>query len=233
MSRIYNVVSPHPDDAALSCALFLAANPGSCITTVFAGGPPRVRPLTRWDRAARYFPEGADVTGVRRGEDISAAAMVHASARHLSFWDRQYRNDQYGYDGVAEEDLVAAVAEAFMALSEQLNTTTWVIPLGLGHPDHRITAQAGLAWAQSHSGDTYLYEELPYAAEDPSDAADRRRYLTERGIGLETDETLEFLNDRALKAAMFRCHASQKRLLRRRAKVAMRTPERIWRLAYR
>jgi LmbE family N-acetylglucosaminyl deacetylase len=233
MPRIYNVVSPHLDDAALSCALFLAANHGSCITTVFAGGPPYVRPLTQWDRAARYFCEGADVVGVRRGEDISAAAVVHASARHLGFWDRQYRNDQYGYDGVPEEDLTAAVTDALIALGEHPNTTAWVIPLGLGHPDHRITAEASLAWAQRYPGDIYLYEELPYAAEDPAEVADRKRCLAERGIVLERDETLEFLSDRALKMAMFKCHASQKHLLRRRAKAAVRTPERVWRLAYR
>src|SRR5579863_3221040 len=105
MQRSYHVISPHLDDAALSCTLFLAANPGCRLTTVFAGGPSSVRPLTPWDRAARYFAEGADVTAIRRTEDTNAAALVNAEAVHLSFWDRQYRNPGYGYDGLDEQAL--------------------------------------------------------------------------------------------------------------------------------
>jgi LmbE family N-acetylglucosaminyl deacetylase len=229
--RTYNVVSAHLDDAALSCSLLLAANPGSRITTVFAGGPPAVRPLTQWDRQAGYFADGADVTGVRRGEDISAAAMVHASARHLTYWDRQYRSERYGYAGPSEEELAVRIADELVALGPGPEAGAWVIPLGLGHPDHRITAEAGLMCAERQRGDVcYLYEELPYAVEAPSDVADRKRYLAQRRFALEEDDTLEFLDDRALKAAAFRCHASQQRLLRRRARAALRARERIWRL---
>ncbi len=230
MTRIYNVVSPHLDDAALSCSLFLAAHPGSCITTVFAGGPPSVRPLTPWDKAAKYFPEGADVMGVRRGEDISAAALLQASTLHLMYWDGQYRNQRYGSLDLPDEELPSAIAEDLLSRAVQCPADAWVIPLGLGHPDHRIAAEAGLIFAARHAGGTYLYEELPYAAEDCSDVADRKRYLAQRGFALEKDATLGFPHDRALKAAVIRCHASQRRSLRRRVRAAVRSPERIWKL---
>src|SRR5215469_2386261 len=104
MPRIYNVISPHLDDVALSCTLFLSANRGSQITTVFSGGPHAVQPLPRWDRKSRYFRQGADVMAVRRGEDINAAAMLAASTHHLNFWDVQYRTPQYGYQGVTDRE---------------------------------------------------------------------------------------------------------------------------------
>jgi LmbE family N-acetylglucosaminyl deacetylase len=230
MKQVYNVVSPHLDDAALSCSMFLAGHPGSCITTVFASGPPSVRPLTPWDKGARYFPEGADVMGVRRGEDISAAAMVNASAFHLDYWDRQYRNERYGYDGPPEDRLLELIAKDLAACVGRHPGQPLVMPLGLGHPDHRVTAEACLILAESEPRDIYLYEELPYAVENAAEAADRKTYLVRRGFTLEEDAAVATPHDRALKAAVLRCHASQCRSLRRRWRTAARTPERIWRL---
>jgi LmbE family N-acetylglucosaminyl deacetylase len=233
MTRVYNVVSPHLDDAALSCSLLLAANPGSYVTTVFAAGPESVRPLTRWDRGAKYFPEGADVTGVRRGEDISATALVRATAIHLSYWDRQYRNECYGYQGLTDEELPGAIAATLASCRPQASAAAWVIPLGLGHPDHRLVAEAALILAGREPGDVFLYEELPYAAEDVSEVAARKRYFAEHGLELEDDVTVGIAADRALKAAVLRCHASQRRALRRRIRVATRTPERVWKIVRR
>jgi LmbE family N-acetylglucosaminyl deacetylase len=228
--RIYNVISPHLDDAALSCSLLLAANPGSYVTTIFAGGPSSVRPLTTWDRLARYFPDGADVVGVRRGEDISASALVCARPIHLAYWDRQYRNNSYGYQGPAEEELPAAVTAELLSQRTQPPADYWMFPLGLGHPDHRVAAEVGLMLAEREVGEFYLYAELPYAAELKSEVVDRKRYLAERGFALKEDPTLDIKDDYRLKSAVIRCHASQRRLLRRRVRRASRSPERIWKL---
>ena len=230
MNRIYNVISPHLDDAALSCSLLLAANPGSHVTTVFAGGPSSVCPLTTWDRLAGYFPEGADVVGVRRGEDMSASAMVCAKPVHLAYWDRQYRNDSYGYRGPAEDELPAAVAAELLSHPVRASVDYWVVPLGLGHPDHRLAAEACLMLAEAEAGEFYLYEELPYATELKSEAEGRKRYLAERGFALKEDPTIDISGDRRLKSAVIGCHASQRRLLRRRVRRASRSPERVWKL---
>jgi len=233
MSGVLNVISPHLDDAALSCCLLMAAHPGSYLTTIFADGPASVRPLTPWDRAARYFTDGADVMGTRRGEDTKAAALIRATARHLPYWDRQYRNDRYGYTGLPDRELPEAIAEDLLRQGQDLAADGWVIPLGLGHPDHRLAADAALIaagrWLPFQP--VYLYEELPYAVEDPAEVAARKQRLAERGLALEEDHTLDHLDDRALKKAVFRCHASQRRQLRWRARTATRTPERIWKLA--
>jgi LmbE family N-acetylglucosaminyl deacetylase len=230
VDNFYNVVSPHLDDVALSCSLFLAAHPGSRIITVFDGGPASVSPLTEWDKAARYFPDGADVSAVRRAEDIRAAALVKASTVHLGYWDRQYRTGNYGYHGTAEDDLAGVIAED---LARRLGQDPWplVIPLGLGHADHRIAAEACLIFAGRRSCDTYLYEELPYYAEDHRDAAGRKAALARRGLALEEHVTIGSSAGRVLKQAVIECHASQRRPLgRRRLKMAVRTPERIWKL---
>lgn len=191
-----------------------------------------MRPLTPWDRGARYFTEGSDVTGVRRGEDISSAAFINASTLHLAYWDRQYRTEVYGYCGVTEEELPDVIANDLLCQIDQLSVDACVIPLGITHPDHRITAEAGLIFADRYRGELYMYEELPYAVEDSAEVADRKRKLIERGFMLAQDSSLEFLDDRALKMAAVRCHSSQRRLLRRRGRTAVRTPERVWKLLH-
>jgi LmbE family N-acetylglucosaminyl deacetylase len=232
VNRRYNVISPHLDDVAVSCSLLLAANPGSVVTTVFAAGPASVTPLPKWDRLARYFPEGADVMGVRRGEDISACAMVHAKPVHLTYWDRQYRNDRYGYEGLAEEKLPEAIAAELLSRPPAAPEDCWVVPLGLGHADHRIAAEVGLLLAERNAGEFYLYEELPYAAELKSEVAARKRLLAERGFALEEDPTVDIATDRSLKSAAIGCHASQRRPLRLRLMRTRRRPERVWKLVH-
>jgi LmbE family N-acetylglucosaminyl deacetylase len=230
VSRVYCVLSPHLDDAALSCSLLLAANPGSRVVTAFAAGPRSVRPLTPWDRATKYFPEGADVTGIRRDEDITATALVGATAAHLTYWDRQYRNGRYGYQGLADEELPEAIAATLAQLQPPALSAAWVIPLGLGHPDHRLTAEAGLILAGREAADVFVYEDLPYAVEDASEVAVRKRYFAERGFEFKDDASVDIAADRKLKAAVLRCHASQRRALRRRLRAATRAQERVWRI---
>jgi LmbE family N-acetylglucosaminyl deacetylase len=232
MSRIFNVISPHLDDAALSCSLFMAANPGSCLTTIFADGPESVRPLTPSDRASRYFTDGADVMGTRREEDTRAAALIQATACHMPYWDHQYRNDRYGYAGLPDRDLPEAIAADLLRQGQDLAADGWVIPLGLGHPDHRLAGDAALIVAERRLQfqPVYVYEELPYAVQGPAEVAGRKWRLAERGLMLEEDHTLVRLDDRALKKAVFGCHASQRHQLNWRARTAICTPERVWRL---
>ncbi|HEY6279656.1 MAG TPA: PIG-L family deacetylase [Streptosporangiaceae bacterium] len=229
----YAVVSPHLDDAVLSCGLFLAANPGSLVVTAFTHGPPSVSPLPRWDADSRYFPDGADVMAVRRGEDISAAAMASAATAHLGYWDGQYRTREYGYQGMPTEDLPAAIATDLAARAREHPALAWVIPLGIHHPDHEITAEAGLIFAAGHPGPVYLYEELPYARRYPRVVTARRKSLRQHGYTLAPDPAFSLAPDQASKAAVVGCHASQRRALGRGLQTALRSPERIWRLVRR
>lgn len=126
------VVSPHLDDAVFGCATLLAARPGACVCTVFAGTPEN-RQDTEWDRAAGY----ADSTLAMRGrwrEDERALDICNAKAHRLDFLDGQY-------DALPDiETLANALAEAFSAYK---NEATLVVPLGVHHPDH---VRVGEAW---------------------------------------------------------------------------------------
>lgn len=214
----------------LSCGLFLAATPGSSIVTVFSHGPSTVSPLPAWDSDSRYFPDGADVMGVRRGEDISAAAMAHATTLHLGYWDGQYRTSGYGYRGLPASQLPAAIAADLAGRARAQPGLAWLIPLGIDHRDHVITAEAGLIFAGSHDGPVYLYEELPYARRYPAAVAERKKSLGRHGYVLAADPALSSVSDPAWKAAIVGCHASQQRVLGRGLPIALRSPERIWRL---
>jgi LmbE family N-acetylglucosaminyl deacetylase len=230
MSQVLNVISPHLDDAALSCSLFIAAHPGSHLTTVFADGPASVRPLTPWDLAAPYFADIADVMDTRRAENVRAAALIEATARHMSYWDHQYRNDRYGYAGLSDRDLPEVIAADL--LRQDPAADAWMIPLGLGHPDHRLAADAALIAAERWLPyqPVYVYEELPAAVEYPAEVLGRKWRLEERGLALEEDHTLECLDDCALKKAVFECYASERDQLRSRGRTALRTLERVWKL---
>ena len=51
------VVSPHPDDAVLSCGQFLARHPGTTVITVFCGQPVRYPdPPNRWSVLSGFAP---------------------------------------------------------------------------------------------------------------------------------------------------------------------------------
>ena len=173
--------------------------------------------------------------GVRRGEDISGAAMVNATTVQLPYWERQYRTEKYAYQGLPENELPESIADELQREADAHQGSAWLIPLGLGHPDHRITTEAGLIFAERCAEDVYVYvyEELPYAAEDETDVEARKVYISNRGFLLEQDQRLQFASDSSLKAAAIHCHASQLRSLGRRTRKAIRTPERVWRLVKR
>jgi LmbE family N-acetylglucosaminyl deacetylase len=224
----YSVLSPHLDDAVLSCALFVNAHPGSRIVTVFADGPASVRPLPAWDRATRFFAEGSDVMAVRREEDKKAASVLRASAEHLPFWDSQYRNEQYGYRGPEGDELVEAIVGHILGHAPNWHHSPWLIPLGLGHRDHRLVAEVGLRLTAHLPGGWHLYEDLPYALENRDDVQRRKLELQRRGFALGRDDDVPAEADRAIKKAAIACHASQRRTLRRRARAATRAQERLW-----
>src|SRR4051794_22622949 len=76
------VVSPHLDDAVLSCGGQLG--PETTAVTVFAGAPPPGTPLPEWDRLTGASDPHAQVL-LRRSEDAEALRRLGAAYRHLDF----------------------------------------------------------------------------------------------------------------------------------------------------
>src|SRR4051794_24072309 len=106
MDRPIVILSPHLDDAVLSCWRVLEG-PGEVeVVNVFAGVPPAGSATGWWDRASGSG-DSARAVMVRIEEDRAALAAVGRHAVNLDFLDAQYRQD--GADGDA---LAAAMRDA-------------------------------------------------------------------------------------------------------------------------
>jgi LmbE family N-acetylglucosaminyl deacetylase len=159
------VVSPHLDDAVLSCGEFIAANHDCVVVTVFAGEPSEGT-HTEWDRRCG-LTSGAVAVQTRREEDRKAIARLAATPVHLPFLDDQYRERP-------DPQLEVRVAGALGAVVEALSPGVVVMPLGLGHRDHRLTRDACLSVAARRPAQRWCaYAEAMYRRE----ARDVRRSI--------------------------------------------------------
>lgn len=130
------IVSPHLDDAVLGCGNFMAAHPGVCVVTVFAGNPPEypTNPMRKWDVQSGFAP-GDDVMDARRREDEAALEQLDATPIHLEFIEHSYLP---GDRPVSPDVLVDALAPALATLAP----TVVLAPFGLANPDHDVTHRA-------------------------------------------------------------------------------------------
>lgn len=148
------VVSPHLDDAVLSCFALLRAAQAATVITVFAGVPPAGTEPALYDRLTGSTDPRRRMTA-RRREDRDALGCVGARPVHLGFLDNPYRRTPPPTD-----QLVEAIAAAVPR-----RTTVLAVPGGFGtHPDHRLVADAAPLAARHLGIDTIAYADYPYAA---------------------------------------------------------------------
>ncbi len=184
-------LSPHFDDAALSCggqiARHTAAGESVLVVTVTGGDPPDETPSDtvallhqRWAAslaAAGQAGAGAAIVAQRRAEDRVALAVLGAEPLHLAFLDCIYRcgpddaalypgpADMFGPFNPADEATAAALAAAFAALPPARRV---YLPLGVGgHVDHLATRRAA---EQVFVAPVY-YEDYPYTMQPGALAA--------------------------------------------------------------
>ena len=177
-------LSPHFDDAALSCggqiATWTAAGQSVLVVTITGGDPPAapasetVRALhDRWTQSLAAEGVGdaaAAMVAQRRAEDRAALAHLRAGWLHLPFLDCIYRCgpdddalypgpvDMFGPPNPADAGTLAALAEALAALPPAGRV---YLPLGVGgHVDHLATRRA----AERVFAAPIYYEEYPYTA---------------------------------------------------------------------
>jgi LmbE family N-acetylglucosaminyl deacetylase len=179
-------LSPHPDDAALSCGglIALLRDRGQPVTivSVFSGSGSSDR-LTPYQRLALGFGEEAtagevhdtaeptpqSIRNVRRAEDEAFARFAGATIEFLDLPDAVFR----GYEG--DVQLMApprtddpAPVEPLRRILATLDPTRLYGPLSIGgHVDHRQVRRA-LASLLAEPGSPYLvrtlfYEDFPYA----------------------------------------------------------------------
>ena len=203
------VLSPHFDDAVLSCGAWLSGHPGSIVATVCSGRPgPGIAPH-QWDGTSG-FPSGDAAATVRRAEDAAALEVLGAKQHGLGFLDGEYREAT----GRCHEDCSVrgpfkdALAETICDLIDALQPELVLCPMGLLHQDHIATAEA--AWSALRARpDTNLlaYFDLPSALTDLAwlDQAEVRL----RSSGLHSSEYSFEPHPFELKERAVACYTSQ------------------------
>ena len=222
------VISPHLDDAVLSCGALLAAHRGAVVATVFAGVPRDPRQRTEWD-ARSGFADAAEALAARRAEDAAALAELGAAPRWLDF-----RDDQYG-DPERVDELAAALGAVF----DEVPDAPVLVPMGLFHRDHRRAHDAAmLALDARPPRERLLYEDVPYRA-IPGVLQARLAQWRCRGLVAAPAPACDPAcacggrGDDAAKARALACYRSQLRAYGPGGVPDATQPERLWRLVSR
>ena len=146
------ILSPHLDDAVLSC-WHLLSGPGDVrVINVYAGTPAPGSGTSWWDRETGAT-DSAVRMAERRAEDREAFAVAGRTATHLDFLDEQY------------EPGGRSVEEIALALRELIEPEAVVYaPAALGeHGDHERVRGAALELAATGQP-VRLYADYPHAA---------------------------------------------------------------------
>jgi LmbE family N-acetylglucosaminyl deacetylase len=172
-------LSPHFDDAALSCGGLLLANAGrgerAVVLTVCAGTPDYGN-LPKFAKVQhRQWGNPSDPIATRRAEDQEAARRLGVSTQYLDVLDCIYRRDARGRPVVFsnhslfgparpdEQPVVQRIAQELLARVRRRSETRILAPLAAGrHVDHQLVRDAarmvlGLGY------NVAWYEDFPYA----------------------------------------------------------------------
>ncbi len=156
------VLSPHFDDAVLSCPGWILersrAGEGPVVAVPFSspGEAADEATLGRYERAKR----GADLAVTSLGATLRTGGLVDAPLRGRSF-----RTLAGQLCREAERDVVDQVRRWFAEVLDELEPREVMAPLGAGHHvDHRITHQVALDLVAERPGlQLTLFEERPAA----------------------------------------------------------------------
>lgn len=211
------VISPHLDDAVLSCAGLLAARPGSTVVTVFTARAPLQHPLTDWDRSCGFDNADAAMT-CRLAEDREALGIMGAEGRALGFLDCQYT-------ATADQDAPLITERLFHVLAG-LAPASVAMPLGVFHCDHERVSDAALKIRDALPGVAWFgYEDVPHC-QRPGVVQARLSQLHARGV---TATPVRLAVDAASKARAIAAYASQLKGLESTA-LELAVHETYWRL---
>lgn len=173
-------LSPHLDDAALSCGgqIFRQTQRGDrvLVVTVAAGEPTtEIRSIFAQFQHHNWGLSAAEAVSRRRAEDQAACRLLGADVVHWTLPDAIYRldpqseaplytsnDDIFGPLDPSEGPLITAVADFFFSLPRARRV---VAPLTVGnHVDHQLTRSAAeRVWGAS----LLYYEDYPYVQRDP------------------------------------------------------------------
>jgi LmbE family N-acetylglucosaminyl deacetylase len=184
------VVSPHFDDAVLSCWSLVDSDADIEVVTVYTAGPDDSALVTRWDADTGVTSQ---VRMQQRAEENRAAlAIAGRSATNLGGLEGQYG------DGSVDEDVLAAEIRAAEIVYLPAGTATHDDGV---NKEHVRVRDAGLRIRP----DAWLYADQPYnhfraGLELPADLRDRFA---------DAQEVLLSQTRRGRKAAAIACYAGE------------------------
>ncbi len=151
------VISPHLDDAVISCGALMRAHPGATVATLFAASPEHyTNPLNEHDTDCGFQP-GTDTMAVRRDEDVVALGRVGATGRWLEFCQNSH------VERAEPVDIVPGAVDALLATIADAQPSCVVAPLGLMHVDHMSCHATALVASERANDVPWLwYSDLPY-----------------------------------------------------------------------
>jgi LmbE family N-acetylglucosaminyl deacetylase len=146
------ILSPHFDDAVLSCWQLLVSPADVTVVNVFTAEPPAGTPPPWWDRATGAT-DPVERMRERRGEDAAALALVGTLSVELGLLDDQYRCVQLSLREVVERITFEVAPQAIIHAPGAFD----------GHPDHVLVRDAALELARAGRA-VVLYADLPHAS---------------------------------------------------------------------
>jgi LmbE family N-acetylglucosaminyl deacetylase len=199
------IVSPHLDDAALSCGGRMLGDMATLVVNVFSRS-------TWW----RFGGEGEieRVLECRRAEESLVGRLTGEPAVALDLPEALLRGHAMAEVFTATPDardaeVTEQIGTKVAAIAREHPLAHWYLPLGIGgHIDHRIARDAALA-ALERAGTTpthvHFYEDLPYAAKLAPNA-DFAHHLPGRVL---VEERLDIEDELPWKIEVLRAYASQ------------------------
>lgn len=182
-------ISPHFDDAVLSCGGLIWEQTHSGIPveiwTIMAGDPPfgTESPLARQLHSRWQTASAHETVALRRGEDQNSARRVGASICHFPFPDAIYRRSQTGTlyypKGIfvpphpREAELVEEIASQVAARLKPYDTIVCPLTIG-GHVDHVLTRKA----IEQLGRPLWYYADVPYVLWNPDALTEMTEGLT-------------------------------------------------------
>ncbi|MBO9312400.1 PIG-L family deacetylase [Chloroflexus sp. MS-CIW-1] len=171
------VLSPHLDDAALSCGGFIArmtaAGERVLVVNVCSGIPSAQAGFSAFAQSLheRWALPPSSVVAHRRVEDAAALGVLGADALLLPELDAIYRCPDVYADEVslfatpiADDPLIDAVVRLTTTLVERYPHATFYVPLAVGmHVDHQLVFAAATSVLQAADVRYGYYEDFPYA----------------------------------------------------------------------
>jgi LmbE family N-acetylglucosaminyl deacetylase len=200
------IVSPHLDDAALSCGGRMLGDQSTLVLNVFS--------RSTWWRFDGAPGDVDTILACRRAEETLVSRLSGEPMTNLDLPEALLRGhamaDVFTAKADArDEDVSARIEASVSSLAHEHRLAHWFLPLGVGdHIDHRLArdaASAALDRAGVKPTHLHFYEDLPYAAKLGPDA-DFAHHLPGRTL---VEETLEIDDDLPWKIELLRAYWSQ------------------------